>query len=136
MRRLVFVILSLLLVACKDDKVDDAGGQEQQDFLLQDVPGVYLQGKPVFVYQAGEHQLVYTTDGLRCRIQTDRLDRVWAAELTEVPQTGGMVKVRITAKEVETAGGEQLCEVLKQESGKCWLWETASATGYVIKTGE
>lgn len=139
MSKLILGILLgiVLLTACKDDKVEDADRQFQENFLLKTDFGIYSQGNAVFVYQAGVHQLAFTTDGLRCRIQTDNQEKYLALVLAEKAVAGQMVKVQCTAKAIEGInGGEQLCQVLRSETGKCWLWNPESAAGYLIKTGE
>ena len=132
------IVLGLvLLTACKDDQVEDAAQQFQENFLLKTDFGVYVQGNALFVYQAGEHQLAFTSDGLRCRVQTDHQEKYIAVELTEKPVVGQMVKTQIKVKAVDgIASGEQQCQVLRYEGGKCWLWEPASTVGYLIRSGE
>ena len=138
MRFLLSMSLGLILFsACKDDKVDEVGQKYQKNFLLQTEYGIYLQGNAVFVYQKGTNQFVFAADGLRCRVQADNLDKYVAVELAEKPVVGQMVKTRIKTKAIQgTSPGEQLCRVLRNEGGKCWLWDPDSAVGYLIRIGE
>ena len=138
MRFLLSISLGLILLsACKDNKVDEVGQKYQENFFLKAEYGIYLQGNAVFVYQKGVNQLVFAADGLHCRVQTDNLDKYVAIELAEKPVVGQMVKARMKAKSIQgICSGEQFCRVLRNEGGKCWLWEPDSAVGYLIRIGE
>lgn len=128
-----FLLLGMLSIGCKDDSVDDAASQQQQEeFLTVQVPGVYQGKQAIWSY---DEQLMQLAVGKQhFRMQTDLQEKYLACRLTKTPQAGEEINMEVAAAGVSgVVPATVAVKVLKVGNGSAWLWDEGHAQGFLIR---
>lgn len=124
--------LLALVNGCTKTNVDKGVfTEEQQVFLTKTDYGVYTTSQST-TFTPQDSQWVINKTDRESRLQRDNMSAYAHYTLSEEPQTGKNVTLIIssTGLTIPTKMGSFL--VLKKESGKLWLWDSAKKAGHLI----
>ncbi len=127
------LIIAMFGNGCTKDKGDTLSDTLAKTLLSCGDIGIYLDGKPVKLFEKTEHQLYFSREDHTSRLQNDDASFYVQITLNETPREGETVGITFSAEAFGPLGNfENSARIVKIADNKCWLWCEAELMGAIM----
>lgn len=133
LRKIIFAATLICIAAsCKNEDIQENNAGADA-FMKEETPGLYRNNENILVYDKDIYQYAFNTARHTFMIQNNAQNRYLRCCLDGTPTTDSPVNVEITTKGISNFDDTGLTmQVLKEENGKYWLYDSQSNTGIII----
>lgn len=124
------IIAALSFYGCRQDEgtIDSI----QETFSKEENYGVYMNGKETVCFDRYNYQISRNTTGTLFRIQSDNLSKVAECRFSADPTTQKEIETTITFTGAGTENINDTFTCIRNENGKCWLWNAKLKCGIIM----